>query len=177
MRRPWYRRYLPGWIVTGGGGSGSGQAPLAGYVAPQHIDTNITPGQNHLFINAFFLPVAVTFSKLSIYCQTGDASANSDWGLYNNSGALIANVGPTATSSFNAVTANALQGSQTIQAGTWWFAVTTSGTTLSVDADNTHLWPYSNTSFGTSSGGTLPNSISIPAFSVARNNAAVFTLT
>jgi hypothetical protein len=128
---------------------------------------------NTLLLIGFTLPAPVTFSNLVIGVTTGDGTNNSDVGIYNSAGTLIADAGAQHFSTTgNTVKIAMVQGSQTIQPGKYYLAYTSTATTFKPNVcygggDITFAY---NASFGASSGGALPASITPPA--EALNTAA-----
>lgn len=212
-RRPWHRRYLPGWIVSGGGGSGGAstvqtdgvtiqgdgsagnkiaikqvetQARLTGagtvaskldiagwpctfFTYPQATGFGPTVTANKLILLGFTLDCALTFSQVTVSLVTNDNTNNSDIGLYNSAGTLIANIGAQHTPAGGDQTFAFTQGAQTISPGLYFFAVTSAGSTLNPNGNQQFFCAYFNGTFGTSAGGALPASIAPPALAPSRN--------
>jgi len=128
---------------------------------------NLT-GANVLALSPFSLSYALTFSNIVVFVGTADAVNNSDIGIYNSGGVLIANIGAQTLPSATEVTLPTVQGSQTILPGLYWFAFTSAGATLAIFCDPNGLSYYFSLGFGASVGGALPASIVPPAFSPGR---------
>jgi len=153
--------------VHGRGGAGGGTPtgwPVAGYISEAGADANLTATANTLWLAIIPIVNAVIFSKLTLFVGTGDGANNSDFGIYDHTGTLVANIGAQILGAFAIVTAAAVQGSVTIQPGLYGIAFTSAGSTLQIFGhDNMCL--YRNASFGVSAGGALPASITFPALS------------
>lgn len=148
---------ISGWPMSG--------FNRAGYLAAVYNNTS----PNALALSPFNLPYALTFANIAVYVSTPDASHNSDIGLFNSAGTLVANIGAQLISSSGEQAFATAQGSQTIPPGLYWFALTSAATSFSIYGDNTSMSLYFSQAFGSSVGGALPASISPPAFSIARN--------
>lgn len=125
-------------------------------------------GANVLWITGFNLPWYLTFAHLLFVVTTADSGTNTDLGVYSLAGTLLANLGAVALGSTGLNTKATLQGSQTIAPGNYVFAVTSSTGTAKFGYDNQNYGPIVNLSYGSSSGGVLPNSISAPSVSPAQ---------
>ena len=137
------------WPLTswGFGGPGSNQS--------------ISP--NQISANGFYLPCALTFSKITVYVGTTDAVNDYDIGIYNRAGTLLANIGPQSIPSGGVQTFSFVQGAQTISPGLYLFAWTGNAGTLQLQSNgNSNTW-YVNSNAGSSTGGTLPASIGLLA--------------
>lgn len=158
-------------------GAGTVASPLdiSGWPLNAFVRTGVlTPlfgptSSNTLCISAFQLPYALTFAHIGVYVGQADASHDSDLGLFNSAGTLVANIGATLISTTGEQSFATVQGSQTIPPGTYWFALTSTSTTIEIYGDNNGFCMYFSQNFGSSSGGALPASISPPAYSIGRN--------
>jgi len=119
-------------------------------------------------VSGFYAPNSVQFSKIALHVNTGDGST-ADWGIYDSSGNLKANVGGHAVGAGGFDDRSTAQGSVTLAAGKYYFAFTANGvgvTLLSAaGAGTTHTMTFAVTQelAASSSGGALPSTISVPA--------------
>lgn len=186
--KPWWRRGLPGWWSFGGGGgglssvttnstltgNGTGGSPLgvAGmpiifYSSGNGLSSESLAAANDIDASGFVLQYPITFAHLAFQVNTADGVNSYDVGIYTNAGALVANIGPQHLPSTGLVSFITLQGSQTILPGLYAFAWTSAATTAQLGIDNnlSFTW-FQSHSIGTSSGSTLPASVSPIAISV-----------
>jgi hypothetical protein len=129
---------------------------------------------NMLFISSIEIPAPLTFAHIIAQASTGDGANNSDIGLYNISGTLIANIGAQLISVTTAVSYATLQGAQTIPQGSYLVAMTSVGTTLKLFGANSYYVQYHSAAYGSSSGGALPASITPPTLSIAASNLGLY---
>jgi hypothetical protein len=132
--------------------------------ASQGATTNVTK------LWGFLLPYGVVTTKVTYDVTTADNSANKyDIGIFDNSGNLLANIGPTAGTTF--VPAKGFetlawkQGSISLSAGRYYLAFTTNcaSTCAKIGANGAYVSFAINASAGTSSGGALPATVTPPA--------------
>jgi len=127
---------------------------------------------NTLVICGVVIPLAVVFSNFTFWLAAGDASHDSDIGIYTPAGALLANLGAQLLTGTGAPqTIATLQSGVVIQPGKYLVAWTSAASTLSLytDAQTNAPWCwFSSASYGTSVGGACPASITAPAQSIAR---------
>jgi len=126
---------------------------------------------NTLYLSAMPVNWPVTFSHIGYAVNTADNSGNLyDIGVYNAAGTLLVHLGATAGTTFCPTTGNksVAVSSTTLQPGVYYFAVTGNASTLSMNnCDTSHF--FASISFGASSGGALPNSITPQSFSGAND--------
>jgi hypothetical protein len=158
---------LLAYFVTGGGHSGGSSA--AGH--------NVTP------LWGFLLPYDIETSSVTYDVITADNSANSyDLGIFNNSGDLVLNIGPTAGKKLApALAFNTLpwvQGSKTLVAGRYYLAFTTdcSSKCGAIGATTSFVSFAVNVSGPSSSGGALPQKLIPPADTWNTGNQPVIVI-
>jgi hypothetical protein len=117
----------------------------------------------------FLLPYNVTTTQMTYQVTTADKTANEyDIGIFDNSGNLVLAIGPTAGTTFAAVTGfNTLawtQGSVTLPAGRYYLAFTTNcaSSCAAIGADTSFVSFAANVSAGATTGGALPSTVSTP---------------
>jgi hypothetical protein len=157
-RRPWYRSYLPGWIVSGGGGGGlstvTTDATLtgAGTVASPLKVANPFPsgwpltwyasrpgggsiqqifGQNvnTLVLYGIYIEAQVRFGHIVLDIQTADAVNNCDVGFYNIGGTLAAHIGAQTIPSTGIQSFSVSGGAVTLNPGRYYWASTSTTAT------------------------------------------------
>lgn len=115
--------------------------PTSGTTSAGYTNINPVSGNNFNFtankICLFYLnidkPIIVgNFSFL----VTGSDTHHYDWGMYNTSGTLVWNIGPTIFSSTGLITTPLVQGTITIQPGNYWLAFTGDGTGITFNGLN-----------------------------------------
>jgi len=132
--------------------------------------TGNTNGNNKVSLLFLNLPYSITFGHISWFSTTGDdGTCLSDLGLYSVSspsattGTLVAHIGPTTgilSSSVNTVAIT--EGSITLPAGLYLVGFTANtGTSFTVSYAIPSQLGYAWSTSATSSGGTLPNTVSI----------------
>ena len=152
-------------LVSDGAGGVTLSSKAAGIAAPFQTrasgsTTGLNNGTNNTIkLLALTIPYAITFTNMAVYSPSGDVADLNDWGIYDLSGNLLANVGPQLLTSSALSDIVITQGSVTLQAGTYLFAFTSNVTSaqIQVSETNTIYVPY--TTITTSSGGTLPPTI------------------
>ena len=142
------------FFVTGGERTGASQAPTL----------NVTK------LWGFLLPYNVITTEITYDVTTTDNTANNyDIGIFDGSGNLVANIGPTPGTTFAPTksfrTLKWTQGSTALNAGRYYIAFTTNCSTLcaKVAAGPTYVSFALNVSAGASSGGALPSKMTPPA--------------
>jgi len=155
-----------------GGAGGSGATPITHYTSPYEVGPHVVLTANTLLLIAAVIPASVTFANIAFHVGIADGVNNSDFGIYNAAGALLANAGAQAMGSATFSSFAAVQGSQTIAAGLYFIAWTSAGSVLGVSYDTYCTGFYYNASFGVSVGGALPASITPPALALNGNNAS-----
>jgi hypothetical protein len=150
--------------------------PLAGYFPYGRFSNTPSVTANTLILWGFYLTAPVSFAHIIFSPVTGDGANNSDIGLYNSSGTLVANIGAQKITIAGPIAYATLQGSQIIYPGLYFAAVTSAGSTLAIWEDEQPQQPYFSTSFGTSAGGACPASITAPALTYGRGMISGFSL-
>jgi hypothetical protein len=142
------------FFVTGGARTGGTQAA----------------GHNLNKVWGVLLPYNVTTTQVGYDVTTADNTANDyDLGIFDNSGNLVANIGPTPGTSFAATkgfhTLPWAQGSVSLSAGRYYVAFTTNcaSSCALVAASAAYVSFAINLSAGTSQGGALPSTMTPPA--------------
>ena len=92
----------PGSITISASGSGGGNPSFPFFVTGgEHTGANQAAAKNVNKLWGFLLPYNVTTTQVTYDVSTVDNTANLyDLGIYNNSGQLVLNIGPTAGTSF-----------------------------------------------------------------------------
>jgi hypothetical protein len=116
------------------------------------------------------LPYNITTTEITYDVTTADNTANIyDIGIFNNSGNLVADIGPTAGTTFAPSKAFRTfawrPGSTSLAAGRYYLAFTTNcaSTCAAIAASTTYVSFAVNASAGASTGGALPSTITPPA--------------
>jgi hypothetical protein len=155
-----------GYTGPGGGGGGSAET-FYGEYSHSYGTNGYGIVQNTVKVSyPITISFPVAFSKMEIVVTLADTNSGHhyDFGIYDLSGNLLADVGPqTGLSSTGAHDLSLVQGTVTLQAGTYLFAMTGDATTLYVARNwqaSTNSILYWQTSDG-SSGGQLPSTISL----------------
>lgn len=99
------------------------------------------------------IDVPITVGNFTWAVGATDATHHYDWGMYNLSGTLIWNIGPTIFGTAGQITTPFVQGSITIQPGDYWLAFTGNGTGVttggfSMETATEYFW-YLNSSTST----------------------------
>jgi hypothetical protein len=142
------------FFVTGGERTGASQSA----------------SQNVTKLWGFLLPYNVTTTEITYEVTTTDNTANNyDIGIFNSSGNLVLDIGPTPGTTFapskSFLTSKWTQGSTVLNAGRYYLTFTTNCSTLcaKVAATTSYVSFALNVSAGTSSGGALPSTMTPPA--------------
>jgi len=127
---------------------------------------------NTIAVFGFYLDRQILFSSMSIYVHDRDSVSTYDFGIYNASGTLVANLGTLAyTSNATFYTKSTVQGNVTLAAGWYYFAQTGSGggggDVLQLAGSYVGMYAYALTSATAATGGTLPASITPPSASLS----------
>jgi hypothetical protein len=142
--------------------------PVAGFIYNPGLVVSHAATANKIYLLVVPIGSWFTFSHLGFYVGTADATHNSDVGVYNSAGTLIANVGATTYSGTGFTTAAVAQGTLTEPPGLYGLAFTSVASTFGLDGDNgAGVAVFANGAYGTSAGGALPPSITFPAISPA----------
>jgi hypothetical protein len=117
----------------------------------------------------FLLPYNVATTKISYTVAVADNTANSyDIGIFNNSGALIVDLGPTPGTKFAPTaglrTLNWVQGSANLAPGRYYLGLTTNCSTscAQFSVSNAFVSYAADAAGGVTTGGALPSIMSIP---------------
>ncbi len=155
-------------IASTGGGGGATTLPLF-ITASGRTGSTIGPGVNLNTLWGILLPYDVTSTEITYDIMTVDTKASIyDLGLFDNTGNLVVDIGPTAAATFSAVkgfkTLSWAQGSTTLPAGRYYLGFTTNCTaTCAKIAAATAVISFAiNKSAGASTGGALSDSITPP---------------
>ena len=142
------------FFVTGGERTGASQGP--------------TPNVTKLW--GFLLPYKVITTEITFDVTITDNTANNyDIGIFDSSGNLVADIGPTPGTTFapskSFKTLKWTQGSTAFNAGRYYIAFTTNCSTLcaKVAAGPAYVSFALDVSAGASSGGALPSTMTPPA--------------
>lgn len=146
--------------LSGGGAGGGGSAPLVYYSDADNFSVFGATG-THVYVAGIVLEYSLTFSNITLKVMDADAVNDSDCGMYNMAGALIANIGAQALGSVAVVTIPTLQGIQTIPPGLYLFAFTSAGSVLGLAGDfDAPTW-FIDPDVAASIGGALPAAIGL----------------
>jgi hypothetical protein len=136
----------------------------------ERTGANQSAGKNTTQLWGFLLPYNVTTTEIIYDVTTADNTSNDyDIGIYNNSGGLVVDIGPTPGTTFapakNFHTLAWTQGSTSLPAGRYYLAFTTncSGTCAAVASTTAFVSFAIAVSGGTSAGGALPSTMAPPA--------------
>jgi hypothetical protein len=162
----------PGSVTISATGGSGGSPTLPFFVTGSEQTGNsqaATVNVNKLW--GFLLPYNVTTTEISYYVTTADDTANKyDIGIFNNAGILVADLGPTAGTTFAPAksfeTLKWKQGSTTLAAGRYYIGFTTTCTgsaCAQLGASPTYVSFAINTSAGSTAGGALSSTITPPA--------------
>lgn len=134
---------------------------------------------NTLVLYGISFPAAVRFGHIVINLITGDNANNSDVGFYSAAGALLAHVGAQHFNFTGNSSIAVVGGAVAIGPGRAYFATTSVGTVATIANSNDAGSPsmfLNQANFGSSTGGSLPASITPPADTIAVNGP-IFALT
>lgn len=164
----------PGWTlptpvpITAGGSGATAALPYFYAACGAASPTSQTLGGNNATAcSSFYIPSpGVSADRIIFDVGVADASDNSDVGIYNTSGSLLADVG-AATYSSTGVTAKAFaQGTVYFPPAMYWQCWTSAATTfkLGLCNGNANLGYGSSSNTGTTtSGGALSSSATMPS--------------
>lgn len=163
-------------MPTGGGGGGAPKGwPVTFFTLFPNTNTSASPIANQVSVYGFTLGYLLTFSNIAFVVAVADATHNTDIGIYNQAGNLVANIGATLISGTGTQHFATLQGAQTINPGLYTFGFTSAGTALTFNTTANQICWLWNNNVATSSGGVLPASVG--ALSVSLNTQTpVFAL-
>lgn len=120
--------------------------------------------------SALNLKVPITFSNICMLIQTSDGTGLYDWGIYNSSGVLVADVGPQHIGGTLTQCKPTVQGAVTLNAGNYGIGITGNATTAAIyrTTNAECAWFSSSMTGGTTTGGQLAASgLTIPSVSPA----------
>jgi|SRR5215469_1349102 len=113
----------------------------------------------------FSLGYELSLSNITVYINAPDNANNNDIGLYNSAGTLVAHIGAQHIAGSAVQTFAVVGAPVTIPPGRYLFALTSAAGTFQLVGSGSIISQYYNDSFGTSSGGALPASITFPTAS------------
>jgi|SRR6267154_1882557 len=162
----------------GGGGGGVSGFPVNLFQIGAMAVAPITAVANKVIYTGFQLSVPLTFANLVANVQTADGVNNSDIGIYAANGAtLLANIGAQHLGSTGWQGFAIAQTSVTLNPGRYVFAMTSVGSTLSLNRDNAWpAWAVSSAGVGASVGGALPANIPAPTFAIGSSSSLMLAL-
>jgi hypothetical protein len=152
--------------------SSGGSAPVLPFFVTggERTGANLAAVQNVTKLWGILLPYNVTTTEIIYDVTTADNTANDyDIGIFNNSGSLVADLGPTPGTTFAPAkgfhTLKWTQGSTALSAGRYYLAFTTNCASgcVKIAAATTFVSFAINASAGASAGGALPSTITPPA--------------
>ena len=165
----------PNITITNGAGSvqisAPGPAALPFFTTgSSRSDASLSAGQNLTVLWGFLLPYNVTSTNITYNVTTADNTANKyDIGIFNSSGTLVLNIGPTAGTAFapsaSFLTLPWTQGSTSLTAGRYYLAFTSncSSSCAAIGATSSYVSFAVDAPAGASSGGALPPTLTPPA--------------
>lgn len=170
-----------GGATTSGCSSGGGTV-TEWFVPPNLISTSVTSGTALTGTNAInwfsaFLPFSITVSTLHVNIAVADVSANRyDVCIYDMSGNLKANWGPTQFAATGDTEHAITQTSVTLTPGEYMFGWTGNSTTgrlfyQLIGAGQFQLISRAVASSTTSTSGTCPGTATIPSISISTTNS------
>ena len=144
---------------------GTGSSPSTPFSTESaNVSTQNTDqaGANLIYLYILPLPRAVSFTKLALDCTSGDNTVTiSDVGIYAENGGLLANIGAQTGITTGLVEQTIVQGSATLAAGNYIFAVTANANSggWAFQTGEAQYIGYTYTTITSSTGGGLPASI------------------
>jgi hypothetical protein len=136
----------------------------------ERTGATLAAGHNLNKVWGFLLPYNVTTTEIIYDVTTKDATANNyDIGIFNSSGNLVLNIGPTPGTTFAPAkafqTLNWTQGSTALAAGRYYLAFTTNCASVcaAIGGATTYVSFAIDVSAGASAGGALPSTMTPPA--------------
>jgi trimeric autotransporter adhesin len=163
----------PGSITISASGGASPSFPFF-VTAGERTGGSQSAGKNVVKLWGILVPYNVATSQVTYDVTTADDTTHTyDLGIFDNSGNLLLNVGPTLGTTFSPAkgfqTLPWAQGSTTLPAGRYYIAMTTNcGSGCAVVAAATTFVSFAiDISAGATSGGALPTSVTPPADSWA----------
>ncbi len=158
----------PGSVTISATGGSAATLPFFA-TGSQHTGGTQAVTKNVTKLWGFLLPYNVTTTRITYDVMTADNTAsNYDIGIFDNSGNLVANIGPIAGTTFSPAkgfqTLAWTQGSASLAAGRYYLAVTADCTTCAKLAATTNFVSFAvNLSAGATVGGALPSTLTPPA--------------
>jgi len=148
-------------MPTGGGGGGGGVKgwPLTFFSTGLNPSDASAGSSNVVAISAFVLPYTLTFANMLVDVSVADAVNNYDFGIYNQAGTLVANIGPQTLPATGLKKLATTQGVQTINPGLYLFGFTCTVATAEIGMSFAVVLWHAFVNVGSSSGATLPTSI------------------
>jgi fibronectin-binding autotransporter adhesin len=160
----------PGSVTISATGGGSAATLPFFVTGGEHTGGVQAATKNLTKLWGILLPYNVTTSQITYDVTTADNTANTyDIGIFDNSGNLVANIGPTPGTTFAPAKAFETlawtQGSTSLVAGRYYLAFTTNcaSTCAAIAASTTYISFAINASAGASTGGALPYTMTPPA--------------
>lgn len=153
--------------LGGGGGGGSGVAgwPLNFYSQGDFVGSGTAIGANEVLVAGFILEYSLKFTDLEVEIGVADAGSDSDLGIYNAAGNLVAHAGAQVIAAIGLQSFAMVEGSQTIEPGLYLLAATSVGGVLALYYSDLALVWYYNAAVAVSVGGALPAAIGAIAVS------------
>jgi hypothetical protein len=127
------------------------------------VTANVTlESANQIVVYPFTIPYALKITNITFFVAAGDDSHPSDIGIYDLDGNLLADAGAQYISSTGPITLELVNGPIVLGPGTYLFAVTSAGTTLTfgIQKPGFTLTYFYGVMTGSSSG-SLPSSITL----------------
>ncbi len=141
-------------------------AVLTSFEYGQQGTTQTANSANQIQVSPAWIPYTVSFSGMSVYVGTADASNRYSWGIYTPGGVAICHTPAAALAATNGVDhASCVEGAVSVSPGQYYFAFTANATTgtIGYGTANTITNLSSPTSSTTSSSGQIPATIAIPS--------------
>jgi len=166
----------PGSVTISAAGGGGATLPFF-ISGGQRTGASQPAALNITKLWGFLLPYSVTTTKITYDVTTADNTANNyDIGIYNSSGNLVVDIGPTPGTTFAPSklfrTLSWTQGSTALAAGKYYFGLTMncSASCAQIGAVGSYVSFAINASAGASTGGALPSAVTPPADNWAQGN-------
>jgi hypothetical protein len=137
--------------------------PFTSYQLASKGKTVSLAAADDIAIYPFVLPYAQKVTNICVFISGADGSHNSDIGIYDASGNLVAHIGAQLISTAGARALAVLNGPVVLQPGLYFLAFTSAATNLiwAISSDDMEYALALESTSSTSSGGALPSSISI----------------
>ena len=136
---------------------------------PGNGATGINPAQQ-IILTPFFIAATLTFTQISVALLAASTTPDWDFGVYDNSGSLVANTGSVKPTPTGIKTMPIAQTSVTLPAGTYYFAQAPGDTSGRVGIFNYGYVLKGLSALvipNTNPPGSLPPTITLPAPGVA----------